>query len=99
MEVIQCFPLFFSVEEGKKVAYLVTLDEIKQVLHGFAKSKSPSPDGWVVELFLELFDLCGLELLSIVEGSRINGYVSGALNATFITLIPKVSNLVSFNNF
>jgi hypothetical protein len=42
-----------------------------------------------VEFFLEFFDLLGHELLEVVEESRVKGKINGALNATFVALIPK----------
>jgi hypothetical protein len=35
----------------------------------------------------------------MVEDSRIRGKISGCLNATFLVLIPKSSNSLSFNDF
>jgi hypothetical protein len=52
-----------------------------------------------VEFFLAFFDIVGDELLEVVEESRLRGRVSGALNATFIALIPKKENPSSFGDF
>lgn len=68
-------------------------------MEGFSKDKSPGPDGWMVEEFLEFFDLLGLDILAIVEESRVKGFMLGALNATFVALIPKVDKPENWNDF
>lgn len=40
-----------------------------------------------------------MDLLEVVEESRISGKVSGALNATFVALIPKEAKPVSFTAY
>jgi hypothetical protein len=52
-----------------------------------------------VELFLVFFDLLGTEIPDMVEETRRKGKVTGALNATFIALIPKSSKPDSFGGF
>jgi hypothetical protein len=42
-----------------------------------------------VEFFLAFYDILGNDILEMVEESRRKGWVSGALNATFLALIPK----------
>jgi hypothetical protein len=49
--------------------------------------------------FSHFFDLMGEELLAAVEESRSKGIIVGALNATFITLIPKSDKPSSFSDF
>ena len=41
----------------------------------------------------------GDDILNVTEESRISGKISGALNATFIALIPKSNNLSSLDEF
>jgi hypothetical protein len=67
----------------------ITLNEVEDILKYFAKEKSTSPDGWKMKLFLDIFDIMGKDLLEVIEDSRVNGYVSGVINSSFITLIPK----------
>jgi hypothetical protein len=79
----------FSEEEGCKVVDPVTLAEIMSTLKGSSASKSLGLDGWTVEFFLAFFDLLGNDILEMVEETRRKGRVSGAMNATFLSLIPK----------
>ena len=41
----------------------------------------------------------GKELLDLVEFFRTEGFVSGALNSTFITLVPKCNKPENFSDF
>jgi hypothetical protein len=78
---------------------LVTLEEIKDIIFHFKKEKSPGPDGWTVEFFTYFFDLVGEDLLEMVEESRRLGKITGGLNATFLTLIPKANKPSTFDDF
>ena len=77
----------------------VSEEELKCVLRSFQKDRSPGPDGWTIEFFLELYDLLGLDLLQVVNDTRITGRISTCFNSTFIALIPKVDNPLSLNDF
>jgi hypothetical protein len=77
----------------------VTLAEILSTLKGFSASKSPGPDGWTVEFFLAFFYLMGNDILEMVEETRRKGRVNGALNATFLALIPKSDKPESFGGY
>jgi hypothetical protein len=76
-----------------------TREEILEVLKGFAKDKSPGPDGWTVEFFLHFFELVGQDLLDVVEETRLRGEVIKQINSTFLALIPKVNSPNTFNDF
>ena len=52
-----------------------------------------------IEFFLKFFDMLGVDLLTVVEESRLQGKVCGALNATFITTIPKKDKPNTFKYF
>jgi hypothetical protein len=56
--------------------------------------------GWLdCRVLLPFFDLLGNDILEMVEESRRKGRVLGALNATFIALIPKSDKPDSFGGF
>ena len=73
--------------------------EVEAVLKGFKKDKSHGPDGWHVEFFLAFFDLVGEDLVLVVEQARLHGKVTGAINSTFLTLIPKCEKPLTFVDF
>jgi len=97
--LLETFPPLVTDEENRLMNACVTLSEIEIILKSCAKDKSPGPDGWNVEFFLQFWDLIGAEVLELVEESRLAGHVSGGLNSTFIALIPKISKATSYNDF
>ena len=100
MNIVQEFHRYFSEEEeGSLAEQLVSLGEVEFVLKGFAKSKTPGPGGWLVELFLEFFDIMGHNRLDAVEESRSTGKFKEGLNSTYIALIPKVNKSKYFSDF
>ena len=55
LKVLNKFPSFFTEQEGLHVGRVVYMKELEGVLKQFSKDKSPSLDGWIVELFLVFF--------------------------------------------
>jgi hypothetical protein len=72
---------------------------MKVVLFHFKKEKSLGPDGWTTEFFTFFFNLVGEDLLAMVKDSRLLGSITGGLNSTFLTLIPKANKPTSFEDF
>jgi hypothetical protein len=62
------------------------------------KNKSPSPDGWTIEFFVNYTDLVENYLLEALEESRLLGEVKRSMNLTFISLIPKFSGPTTFGD-
>jgi hypothetical protein len=89
VSVARLFPHTISGEDALLLDRPCTLQKVSDALKYFSKDKSPGPNGWTVEFYLHFFDLVGPELLELVEDTRIKGKVIGALNSTFLTLIPK----------
>lgn len=77
----------------------ITKEELLETMCDSVRDKSPKLDGWGVEIFIHLFDLMIPDLLADAEESRINGFIPGAINATFISLIQKKENPQYFANF
>ena len=77
----------------------MVLEEVHEVLKGFVKDKTPGPNGWSVNLFLVVFYIMGPNLVEVVNKTKITRKVPGALNATFIALIPKSDNPYSYKYF
>jgi hypothetical protein len=65
------------------------LEEVDQALQDTPKGKSPGPDGFTSDFFHHCWPMLREEVWEIIEDSRLSGQVLLALNATFLTLIPK----------
>lgn len=99
LRIVRLYPSFVSQRDAEQIGKAVNLEEIELALKSFARDKSLGPDGWTVEFFLHFFDLMGPDILDMVEFSRSEGYISGGLNATFLTLIPKKGKPEDFGDF
>jgi hypothetical protein len=99
INTVRLFPSIVWEEDLRHLEKVVTKDEILEILRGFAKDKSPGPDGWTVEFFLHYFELIGQDLSDMVEESRIRGEVINSINSTFLALIPKENNPTEFSDF
>ena len=77
----------------------VTEEALEKIIYSFQKGKSPRPDGFTIEFFQGFFDLVKEDLLKAVQESQRVGKVLGALNSTFLALIPKKQNPSSFEEF
>ena len=77
----------------------VSLIEMTNVLKSFFKSKSLGLNGWLMEYYLDFIKILGLELLDVIEESKLKGIVHGETNATFLTLVPKKAKPETFEYF
>jgi hypothetical protein len=93
------FPHFVDEASKKDIFFVVTAEEIKEVLFSFQKDKSPSPNGWTLEFFSGFFYFFGKDLLEMVEESRRVGQIHAPFNATFIALNTKTNDPQTFDDF
>ena len=84
-----------SVEVGR----LVLLVEVEDILKKMAKYKSPRPNKWTIEFYIQFFNLPRPEIVPLMEEAHSLGSVSSGVNATFIALILNNYNLVTFQDF
>lgn len=91
--------MFVDQENVMELNKEVTLGELEATLKWFKGDKSPGPDGWSVEFYTTFFEILGDDLLKVIEDCRTMGHMHGAINTTFITLIPKSDNPTSFDHF
>ena len=85
-------PRFAEEEDNRRLMRPVIEEELKEVLGSFQKDKSPGPDGWTIEFFLGFYEVLGMDLLQVVEDTRVSGRIPASFNSTFIALIPKTDN-------
>jgi len=99
IRLAQKFPRFVDEEGNRRLMAVISEEELKAVLGSFQKDKSPGPDGWSIEFFLDLFDLFGNDLMAVIEDTRTSGRLPASFNSTFIALIPKSDNALSLNEY
>jgi exonuclease III len=89
-KVTQNIPLLVTQEQNDALLRPFTLEEVDQAMQDTPKCKAPGPDGFTSDFFHSCWQMIRTEVWEILEESRITGKVLPALNATFLTLVPKV---------
>ena len=93
------FPTPITKEENEDLVKPVTLQEIQSILTLGKNDKSLGLDGLHVEVYRDLFDVLGMDLLRVIEDSRKNGKIPVVFNSTFIDLIPKTDHPMCLEDF
>ena len=65
-------------------------DEVWQAITNLGKEKAPSPDGFNIAFFQHCWDIVKGEVMGLFSEFHSKGVFEKSLNATFISLIPKV---------
>lgn len=99
IRVVQLFPWFVDQENVMEMNREVTLGELEGNLKFFKRDKSPGPNGWSVEFYTTLFEILRDDLLKVIEECKTTSCMHGAINCTFIGLIPRSDNPTSFDDF
>ena len=63
--------------------------KVDQDIQELPTGKAPCPDGFTTDFFHSYWQMLREEVWQLVEESRSSGKFLPALNATFLTLIPK----------
>jgi hypothetical protein len=88
-KVTQHVPSLVTPEKNSALLRPITIEEVDQALQDTPKCKAPGPDGFTIDFFHHCWPMIRVEVWEIIEDSRSTGQVLQALNATFLTLIPK----------
>jgi hypothetical protein len=88
-KVTRHVPSLVTPEQNVGLLRPITIEEVDQALQETPKDKAPGRDGFTSDFFHHCWLLIRTEVWEIIEDSRASGQILQALNATFITLIPK----------
>ena len=87
-----------TVDTNAKLVKPYTMEEIDTTIKQIAHLKAPSLNGMLPLFYQTFWQHIGLEVLEAVLLCLNSGTLLKSINRTFITLIPKVSNLEMFQN-
>jgi hypothetical protein len=88
-KVTRHVPSLVTPEQNIALLWPITIEEVDQALQETPKRKAPGPNGFTSDFFHHCWPLIRTEVWEILEDSRATGQILQALNATFITLVPK----------
>lgn len=77
----------------------ISLDEIKNAIWCCGPNKAPGPDGFSLELFRKYWDYIKTDLYMAIKQFERTGVIETGCNASFITLVPKVMDPLSLNDY
>ncbi|KAK4384402.1 Retrovirus-related Pol polyprotein from type-2 retrotransposable element R2DM [Sesamum angolense] len=77
-------------DEARDITRPVTIDEVKTALFDIEEDKAPGPDGFSSGFFKAAWPVVGVEVSKAIIDFFKTGRLLKQLNATLLTLIPKV---------
>jgi exonuclease III len=86
-------------EQNEALMTPISQAEVDQAIQELPTGKAPGPDGFTMDFFHSCWPMLREEVWQLVEESRSSGKVLPALNATFLTLIPKEERVTNLKNF
>ncbi|GKD20676.1 RNA-directed DNA polymerase, eukaryota, reverse transcriptase zinc-binding domain protein, partial [Tanacetum coccineum] len=90
-----------KLEENKAIEMIseVTDLEIKNAVFDIGDAKAPGPDGSTSAFFKNSWKIVGKDVCSVVRDFLNNGKLLGEVNATLISLVPKVTQPAKISEF
>nr|GEV46971.1 RNA-directed DNA polymerase, eukaryota [Tanacetum cinerariifolium] len=77
----------------------ITNEDIKAAVWACGVNKSPCPDGYTFEFFRRYWDIIGSDFCAAVDWFFVSGSFPRGCNASFIALIPKVTDAKFVTDF
>nr|GEY38171.1 hypothetical protein [Tanacetum cinerariifolium] len=94
--------LFSKVLSDSDAEYInrsVTDDEIRKALFEIDGNKAPGPDGYSAQFFKHAWNVVGSEVCMAVKDFFKNGKILKEINATIISLVPKIDTPLKVFDF
>ncbi|GKC51308.1 hypothetical protein Tco_1074053 [Tanacetum coccineum] len=92
-DIESCETLFhrrISTDVAQRMVKGISDKEIKNVMFDINDSKAPGPDGFTAAFFKKAWSIVGKDVCKAVKEFFNSGRMLGDLNATLISLVPKV---------
>ncbi|GJT64249.1 RNA-directed DNA polymerase, eukaryota [Tanacetum coccineum] len=93
------FPNRLSNDQVEDLDRCISNDEIRRAVWDCGVNKSPGPDGYTFEFFRRYWNFIGPDFCSAVDCFFESGTFPMGSNASFIALIPKVTDAILVSDF
>ncbi|GKE75511.1 hypothetical protein Tco_1537552, partial [Tanacetum coccineum] len=88
-----------STEEVMRMVRNISDAEIKNAMFDIEDSKAPSPDGYTTRFYKLAWSIIGKDICQAVREFFLNGKLLGEVNATLISLVPKIQTPDKVSDF
>ncbi|GKE06748.1 RNA-directed DNA polymerase, eukaryota [Tanacetum coccineum] len=88
-----------SVEECSLLDLPFSTQEIKEAVWSCGGDKAPGPDGFSFKLLKKHWDIFSFDIISYVKEFETKAFIPRGCNSSFITLVPKIKDPLSINEF
>lgn len=88
-KITRLIPRLVSNEKNDLLTKPITLNWVEEAVSQMKEGAAPRPDGFTENFFHHFWGLVKMDMWRMVEDSRVSWRILPALNATFLTLIPK----------
>ncbi|GKC56562.1 RNA-directed DNA polymerase, eukaryota, reverse transcriptase zinc-binding domain protein [Tanacetum coccineum] len=85
--------------EGVNLCKDVTIQEIEEALKSIDDNKAPGFDGFTTKFFKATWDIIGSDVFEAIKEFFQNGKMLGEVNATIISLVPKINTPTKVSDF
>ncbi|GJV05890.1 RNA-directed DNA polymerase, eukaryota, reverse transcriptase zinc-binding domain protein [Tanacetum coccineum] len=99
MNTQNLFTTKLSNDEANKMVVDVSDKDIKEAMFNIGENKAPCTDGFTFAFFKKSWAIIRKEICQAVKEFFISGKLLGEINATLITLIPKIPQPNKVSNF
>lgn len=98
-EVRTTFSRTITAEQNSELMRVPSYDEVRSVVSHLNPDKSPGPDGFNGAFFKAFWDIIGMDLVRAIQSIFLGNNLLRQVNDTFVTLVPKVKNASSLDQF
>ncbi|GJZ55432.1 RNA-directed DNA polymerase, eukaryota, reverse transcriptase zinc-binding domain protein [Tanacetum coccineum] len=81
-----------TANEAEEMIKDVTNEEIKEAMFGIGNDKAPGPDGFTAVFFKKSWNIVGSDVCEAIKEFFRSNKLLGEVNATLITLVPKIQH-------
>lgn len=93
------FPTKISPEQNQRLIQVPSHDDVKHAVFGMSPDSAPGPDGFGGRFYQDMWHIVGVDVTSAIRSFFFHGDFPSGINASFVTLIPKLRDATRIEDF